>query len=303
MQSNGRDDLGSRPQEEVRTPEAGITRTMNLDGVAATPESNKTAKGKRRSLQKTLRDVHHNSSVSHRHRRNKESESTVRSADGDHPEFSEATPGLERAQGRFILHGKQASVVQFGDDWPTERMRLRREKWHREHSEPVSPGKEGTRGPGNFPPGSPVIRDLVTDGTEDDTASTTTGTAESFVDASADPAVNVTTSTTEPYNPTWDLRSDKRNTVIGPAKPAAQSSSHDNNNNNTTVNEEQEEEEESGKDGESDYEDAKENRRTVIGPSSLVFPVSLGSSSEASGRFNSSSGGEGSSGDGLPRAI
>jgi hypothetical protein len=286
--SGGDDEFEQSPQEEVRTPDSSITRTMNLDGVASTPESNKTAKGKRRSLQKTLRDVHHNSSVSHRHRRNKESESTVRSADGDHPEFSEATPGLERAQGRFILHGKQASVVQFGDDWPTERMRLRREKWHREHSEPVSPGKEDTRGPASFVSGSPVVRDLVTDGTEDDTASTTTGTAESFVDAAADP-----------YNPTWDMRSDKRNTVIGPAKPAAQSSTHDNNN-NTTVKEEQEEEEDGEeKDGESGYEDAKENRRTVIGPSSLVFPIGLGSSSEASGRVNSSDG----SGDGLPRAL
>ena len=275
--SGGGEEMEQSPPEEVRTPDSAITRTMNLDGVASTPESNKTAKGKRRSLQKTLRDVHHNSSVSQRHRRNKESESTVRSADGEHSEFPEAIPGLERAQGRFILHGKQASVVQFGDDWPTERMRLRREKWHREHSEPVSPGKEGTRGPGNFPPGSPVVRDLITDGTEDDTASTTTGTAESFVDASAEPAPNA--STTEPYNPTWDLRSDKRNTVIGPTKSVAPH--ENNNNNNNTVNEEQEEEEdeEEEKDGESDYEDAKENRRTVIGPSSLVFPGGgLGSS-------------------------
>jgi hypothetical protein len=287
--SGGGEEFEQSPQEEVRTPDSSITRTMNLDGVASTPESNKTAKGKRRSLQKTLRDVHHNSSVSHRHRRNKESESTVRSADGDHPEFSEATPGLERAQGRFILHGKQASVVQFGDDWPTERMRLRREKWHREHSEPVSPGKEDNRGPASFVSGSPVVRDLVADGTEDDTASTTTGTAESFVDAAADP-----------YNPTWDLRSDKRNTVIGPAKPAAQSSSAHDNNNDTVKEEQEEEEEDEEKDGESDYEDAKENRRTVIGPSSLVFPVGLGSSSEASGRVNSSGDGDG---DGLPRAL
>jgi len=266
---------------------------MNLDGVASTPESNKTAKGKRTSLQKTLRDIHHNSSVSQRHRRNKESESTVRSADGEHSEFPEATPGLERAQGRFILHGKQASVVQFGDDWPTERMRLRREKWHREHSEPVSPGKEDTRG---RVPGSPVVRDLVTDGTEDDTASTATGTAESFIDTPADTA-NATT--TEPYNPTWDLRSDKRNTVIGPATKSV--APHESNQNNNTVNEEEDENE---KDGEGDFEDAKENRRTVIGPSSLVFPAGMGSSSsEASGRVNGSNGGESSGDGGLPRAI
>lgn len=305
LSSAGGEEPEQWPQEEVRTPDSSIQRTMNLDGVTSTPESNKTAKGKRRSLQKTLRDVHHNSSVSQRHRRNKESESTVRSADGEHPEFPEATPGLERAQGRFILHGKQASVVQFGDDWPTERMRLRREKWHREHSEPVSPGKEDARGPANFSPGSPVVRDLVTDGTEDDTASTTTGTAESFVDAPSDTAntKNDTTTTAagdgfEPYNPTWDMRSDKRTTVIGPAKPVgphAAPPTHE-----STVEEEEEEEEGNNnkEDGESDYQDARENRRTVIGPSSLIFGDHLRSSSEASGRVDGDGGG-----DALPRAI
>jgi len=310
------------PQEEVRTPDSAITRTMNLDGVASTPESNKTAKGKRRSLQKTLRDVHHNSSVSQRHRRNKESESTVRSADGEHSEFPEATPGLERAQGRFILHGKQASVVQFGDDWPTERMRLRREKWHREHSEPTSPGKEDSRGPTNFTPGSPVVRDLVADGTEDDTASTTTGTTETFFDAPADTAGATNAGDhfdqQQPYNPTFDLRSDKRATVIGPAKSVAP---HDNTTTtqNNAVNEEQDGDgdEEEGEGGEnSDYEDAKENRRTVIGPpfpSSSGFDFKDSGSSEASGRVNSSGSGGGSvqqdqhqhqkKSDGLPRAI
>ena len=295
---------------------------MNLDGVASTPESNKTAKGKRRSLQKTLRDVHHNSSVSQRHRRNKESESTVRSADGEHSEFPEATPGLERAQGRFILHGKQASVVQFGDDWPTERMRLRREKWHREHSEPTSPGKEDSRGPTNFTPGSPVVRDLVADGTEDDTASTTTGTTETFFDAPADTAGATNAGDhfdqQQPYNPTFDLRSDKRATVIGPAKSVAP---HDNTTTtqNNAVNEEQDGDgdEEEGEGGEnSDYEDAKENRRTVIGPpfpSSSGFDFKDSGSSEASGRVNSSGSGGGSvqqdqhqhqkKSDGLPRAI
>ncbi|KAI7687693.1 hypothetical protein KC322_g12320, partial [Hortaea werneckii] len=38
-------------------------------------------------------------------------------------------PGASEHEGRFILHGKQASVIQFGDDWPNERMKLRREMW------------------------------------------------------------------------------------------------------------------------------------------------------------------------------
>jgi hypothetical protein len=264
--SSGREDLGSRPQEDVRTPDSTVTRTMNLDGVASTPESNKTAKGKRRSLQKTLRDVHHNSSVSQRHRRNRESESTVRSGDGENSELPEATPGLERAQGRFILHGKQASVVQFGNEWPTERMRLRREKWHREHSQPSSPGKEEGDLPSVFGPGSPAVQDSDND-EGSTTATQSVDTAESFVDAP------VTTRATagakdddsidrfDPYDLSWDPRSEKRITVIGP-KPGAQIPKSPVAE-GSRVDEDEEHE--------SDYEDAKENRRTVIGLP-FVFP-------------------------------
>lgn len=279
MQSNGRDDLGSRPQEEVRTPEAGITRTMNLDGVAATPESNKTAKGKRRSLQKTLREA---SSVSQRHRRNKESESTVRSNGEGENADPEATPGLERAQGRFILHGKQASVVQFGNDWPTERMRLRREKWHREHSQPESPGTEDEGQPSTFPMGSPVVQDLD-DGEGSTTASHDYSGAESFADASEtskeahrETGEGESAGGFDPYDMSWDPRSEKRITVIGP-RPGANipKSPIDR---GGKVDEDDEEEEE----GESDYEDAKEHRRTVIGPH-FIFP-GVESTSEALGK-------------------
>jgi hypothetical protein len=276
MQGTGRDELGSRPQEEVRTPEAGITRTMNLDGVAATPESNKTAKGKRRSLQKTLREA---SSVSQRHRRNKESESTVRSGGGDGDNADpEATPGLERAQGRFILHGKQASVVHFGNDWPTERMRLRREKWHREHSRPNSPGNEDEGLPSMIAMGSPVVQDLD-DGEGSTTASHDYSGAESFADAS-ETSKEVHRETGEggsadgfdPYESSWEPRSEKRITVIGP-KPGANipRSPVDG---GGKLDEDEE--------GESDYEDAKEHRRTVIGPP-FVFP-SVESTSEAAGQ-------------------
>lgn len=289
-QSAGGEESEQRPQEEVRTPDSGL-RAMNLDGMTSTPESNRTAtKGKRRSIQKTLRDVQHNSSVSYRHRRNKDSESTVRSGDAENSELPEATPGLERAQGRFILHGKQASVVQFGDDWPTERMRLRREKWHKEHSQPSSPGKEEDRRPSVFVPGSPVVQDLGNERPEDDTASTnasrSVSTVESFVDAAessnaiSDKQKADTTGDGEsahgfdPYDLSWDPRSEKRLTVIGP-KPGAQASSAPD---ASKVDENEEEE--------SDYEDAKENRRTVIGPS---FALQNAVSSEASGRDMSSS--------------
>lgn len=296
--SAGGDDPERGGQEEVRTPDSAIQRAMNLDGMTSTPESNRTAKGKRRSLQKTLRDVHHSSSVAHRHRRNKESESTVRSGgDGENPEHAEATPGLERAQGRFILHGKQASVVQFGDDWPTERMRLRREKWHKEHSRPTSPSKEDERRPSTFAPGSPMVQEFSHEGTEDDTASTTASrscsTIESFVDASEtsnavsgahddDEAIashdGHSTDGFDPYDLSWDPRSEKRITVIGPKpggaqqqqtpEPAARAA----------------EESEQGADREESGAASavkEENRRTITGPSSFVNNAV---SSEASGR-------------------
>jgi hypothetical protein len=281
--STGRDDLGSRPQEEVRTPDSAITRTMNLDGVASTPESNKTAKGKRRSIQKTLREA---SSVSQRHRRNKESESTVRSGgDGENSDLPEATPGLERAQGRFILHGKQASVVQFGSDWPTERMRARREKWHREHSQPGSPSKDDGGQPSMFVMGSPVVQDLD-DEEGSTTASHSLSGAESYADGSeTSKEAHRTTGNGgsaddfDPYDLSWDPRSEKRITVIGP-KPGAHAPKSPIAG-GSKVDEDEEE---------SDYEDAKENRRTVIGPP-FVFPGAA--SSEAPGqdvRGNSSAG-------------
>lgn len=271
----------AQAQEEVRTPDSSIQRAMNLDGMTSTttPESNRTAKGKRRSLQKTLRDVHH----SQRHRRNKESESTVRSGDGggggEAENSAEATPGLERAQGRFILHGKQASVVQFGDDWPTERMRLRREKWHREHSVPNSPTMEGEgRRPSAFAvPGSPVVQEFESEVIEDDADVASTGrsqsvsTTDSFVDA-AETATDGgeeeralgqgerknSTDGFDPYDLSWDPRSEKRVTVIGPRPSAEQEVAK-------AAGGRVSEEEEEGRED----EDAKENRRTIIGPSPL----------------------------------
>lgn len=105
----------------------GQDRSASGDAAAlsTSPESNKH-KGVRRSLHKTLRE-HHHGSHTHRHRRNKDSESTVRSGVAEAMEPEVTTPGLTREKPRFILHGKQASVVQFGGDW--ERMKLRREQY------------------------------------------------------------------------------------------------------------------------------------------------------------------------------
>ncbi|KAI5209236.1 hypothetical protein E4T38_02546 [Aureobasidium subglaciale] len=97
---------------------AGISESSH-----ATPESASKLKSGRRSLHRTLRDGRHDTSASQRHRRGKESASTIRS-DGSRADDSvEATPGLERTATRFMVHGKQASVVTFGADWAEEKMR------------------------------------------------------------------------------------------------------------------------------------------------------------------------------------
>ncbi|KAK3058919.1 hypothetical protein LTR09_000484 [Extremus antarcticus] len=134
------------------TPDPIAARGVKVDGAASpvitgTPESsNKQRTGVRRSLQKTLRDPHHHGSSVHKHRKGKGSDSTVRSTTGapvvkapatatkdmdkDTAEAVEdGTPGLKREKGRFVLHGKQASVVQFGTEWPDARMKARREAW------------------------------------------------------------------------------------------------------------------------------------------------------------------------------
>lgn len=190
------------------TPVATTARSLTHDGASATSPESGRPKGVRRSLQKTLREVQHHQPTIHKHRRGKESESTVRSSSGgigggsggsgggsgsvggldgngndaeqQQQQQQDGTPGLERAKGRFILHGKQASVIEFGDDWPRERMRQRRDVWRfsgrRASRSAVSPLRDG-------PPHSPVVRELVQDGTDESrTASAGTSAAQSFVD-------------------------------------------------------------------------------------------------------------------------
>nr|OQO31412.1 hypothetical protein B0A51_02202 [Rachicladosporium sp. CCFEE 5018] len=124
---------------------ASSSQTPNHHATSSTSKH----RSARRSLQKTLRDVQQGPTSRGHHRKNKESESTVRSNPDAMDEDANETPGLERAKGRFILHGKQASVIQFGEDWPNERMRARREKWQarspREESSSFNFGNAATR--------------------------------------------------------------------------------------------------------------------------------------------------------------
>ncbi|KAF2686233.1 hypothetical protein K458DRAFT_299313 [Lentithecium fluviatile CBS 122367] len=76
----------------------------------------------RRSLHRTLRDSHGSSS----HRRSykgRDSASTVVSDD------TQESEGLSRRHGSFTVHGKKASVIQFGPDWQNaeERLKIRKQ--------------------------------------------------------------------------------------------------------------------------------------------------------------------------------
>ena len=112
-----------------------VSRDFNLDGTTPTGTPDGKHKGYRRSLHKTLREAHHHHhhhpSATHKHRRGKDSDSTLRSGGFEEKEREEGTPGLAREKPRFILHGKQASVVRFSGDW--ERMKLRREQLGQEN--------------------------------------------------------------------------------------------------------------------------------------------------------------------------
>ena len=96
---------GRRPSDAV------LAATVTPDSLTAKSKSN------RRSLHRTLRDRQESGSI-HKHRKGKESASTIKSEAEEAP--AEGTPGLERGKGRFIVHGKQASVVTFGADWTAD---------------------------------------------------------------------------------------------------------------------------------------------------------------------------------------
>lgn len=119
---------GLAPVLTGTTASSSGRRPSDVSAVVATPESVSKPKSSRRSLHRTLRDSSYEPGSLHRHRKAKESASTVKS-EGSHTDdvVPEGTPGLERTKGRFIVHGKQASVITFGSDWTEQKLKVRRE--------------------------------------------------------------------------------------------------------------------------------------------------------------------------------
>jgi hypothetical protein len=86
----------------------------------------------RRSLHRTLRESHGSGS----HRRSHKSRDSASTVTSDNTE----SEGLARSKGSFTVHGKKASVIQFGSDWhnTTAEERLKTKKLLQEASEAAS---------------------------------------------------------------------------------------------------------------------------------------------------------------------
>lgn len=86
----------------------------------------------RRSLHRTLREPHHVHRHHSRHKKNRDSVSSVGGPEDDGNESS----GLARKTPNFTVHGKKASIVTFGSEWqnmpPEERLKLRKPTPHEE---------------------------------------------------------------------------------------------------------------------------------------------------------------------------
>jgi hypothetical protein len=107
---------------ESKRPLTGVDNEESKDEL---PDKERLDRGKiRRSLHRTLRDVHVPSHV--RNRKGKDSSSSA----GMSEEINQDDV-LSRGTGSFVVHGKKASVIKFGSELqsmsPDERLRLRRQ--------------------------------------------------------------------------------------------------------------------------------------------------------------------------------
>jgi hypothetical protein len=124
---------------EPRTPEIppldGMRPEMAVESDADQPLGSTTGSpvshGKhRRSLHRTLRETSHR-----RSHKGRDSSSTILSED------TQDSEGLTRDKGSFTVHGKKASVIQFGGDWhnSTAEERLKRKKELQDAAEALAP--------------------------------------------------------------------------------------------------------------------------------------------------------------------
>ena len=115
--------------DESSLPEARRPDTAS-DSEKARSRDREAAEGRskvRRSLHKTLRDAHVPNH--HRGKKGKDSASSAAATEDESPLAD--TERLARGTGSFTVHGKKASVVNFGSEWqnvsPEERLKLRKQ--------------------------------------------------------------------------------------------------------------------------------------------------------------------------------
>ena len=113
---------GKRPETPTESREKPQDKGKTLES-----EVNEAKSKVRRSLHRTLRDSHPPSH--HRSRKGKDSASSAGLAE-DSASLADSE-GLARGTGSFTVHGKKASVINFGSEWqnmsPEERLKLRKQ--------------------------------------------------------------------------------------------------------------------------------------------------------------------------------
>jgi hypothetical protein len=150
---------------EPRTPDIPSLDGMRLDPavesdpdqtVASSAGSPASRTKQRRSLHRTLRETSHR-----RSHKGRDSSSTIVSDDAQDNE------GLTRDKGSFTVHGKKASVIQFGSDWhnTTAEERLKRKKELHDAAELASSPDDrdgnSTISGGTFSPGPETSEDTT----------------------------------------------------------------------------------------------------------------------------------------------
>ncbi|KAJ9614196.1 hypothetical protein H2200_002332 [Cladophialophora chaetospira] len=123
---------GSVPKDKrPDTSESERDRVGAIAGALAGAIDTSMSGSIRRSLQRSLREPHHHSSPSiHRHKKQRESGSSIAATEEGGKSLHGEAEELKRGTGSFILHGKKASVITMSPEWQhmsnEERMKLRK---------------------------------------------------------------------------------------------------------------------------------------------------------------------------------
>ncbi|KAJ4551408.1 hypothetical protein HRR78_004085 [Exophiala dermatitidis] len=112
-----------------KRPDTGESDRDRLAAVTSPLETSKVG-SVRRSLQRSLREGHHHSPSIHRHRKGRDSGSSVAATDDGGKSVQNEVEELKRGTGSFILHGKKASVITMSSEWQSmsqeDRLKLRK---------------------------------------------------------------------------------------------------------------------------------------------------------------------------------